>query len=184
MHKSLKLPPNSTSLYEFVKLHREDSREGFLERVTETHVLLQQNLNRSSGFQTLAGGQTPDKSDTDSPCPDSGFSQPLMVVIPLRKRPGANTFSSMITVGRANNNDIVIRNPAVSKFHAYFRETTEGWLLTDADSTNGTHVDDTLVEPRTSVLVGSEGRIALGDQGTELVLLPPEELFELVLASS
>ena len=39
------------------------------------------------------------------------------VVIPLEKR-GGNPFANMITIGRARNNDVVLKASEVSKFHA------------------------------------------------------------------
>src|SRR3954466_1649933 len=41
------------------------------------------------------------------------------LVLPLRKV--QSTFPSMITVGRTENNDLVIPDEQVSKFHAFFR---------------------------------------------------------------
>jgi pSer/pThr/pTyr-binding forkhead associated (FHA) protein len=48
-----------------------------------------------------------------------------------------------ITVGRVGTNDVVIDDPSVSRFHAYFQhdERKGGWTLTDADSQNGTRVN-------------------------------------------
>src|SRR5262245_44658605 len=43
-------------------------------------------------------------------------------VFQLKKR-SANPFADMITVGRAENNDVVLSSPCVSKFHAFFRAT-------------------------------------------------------------
>src|SRR5512142_1690299 len=50
------------------------------------------------------------------------------VVLPVRKV--QTTFPSMITVGRAKNNDIVVPDALVSKFHAFFRQFDDGeWGL-------------------------------------------------------
>ena len=48
------------------------------------------------------------------------------VVLPVRKV--QTTFPSMITVGRARNNDIVVPDALVSKFHAFFRQLDDGEL--------------------------------------------------------
>jgi pSer/pThr/pTyr-binding forkhead associated (FHA) protein len=50
-------------------------------------------------------------------------------------------FPSMITVGRTANNDIVIGDSQVSKFHAWFRLDGGTIKLEDAGSSNGTFVD-------------------------------------------
>jgi hypothetical protein len=48
----------------------------------------------------------------------------------------------LIGLGRASKNDLSIRQPSVSKIHAYLRETEAGkWEITDAGSRNGTWVD-------------------------------------------
>lgn len=56
-----------------------------------------------------------------------------------------NTWARRISVGRATNNDLVIRHESVSKLHAHFmvRATDAGEILViaDAGSANGTHVN-------------------------------------------
>ncbi|MBI3723657.1 FHA domain-containing protein [bacterium] len=60
---------------------------------------------------------------------------------PIEKRTLANAFALMVTLGRATNNDIVIPDASVSKFHASFARAAGGsWTITDW-STNGTWVD-------------------------------------------
>ena len=69
-------------------------------------------------------------------------------VIPVTKRPG-NAFPEMINVGRAQNNDIVLPFTSISKFHAYFEmdSSTGDFRLTDADSMNGSFVNQDRLEP-------------------------------------
>ena len=61
-------------------------------------------------------------------------------VYPLEKREGTNPFATMVTLGRAANNDVVVVHRAVSKFHAYFRPAGAQWAVYDAGSLNGTQV--------------------------------------------
>ncbi len=58
---------------------------------------------------------------------------------------GRSPFPSMITVGRTKNNDIVVPDASVSKFHAYFKEEDDHYFLQDAGSRNGTALDGKLV---------------------------------------
>jgi pSer/pThr/pTyr-binding forkhead associated (FHA) protein len=51
---------------------------------------------------------------------------------------GGNPWTDRVLIGRAANNDIVLRCDAVSKLHAYLRGQSEAWLLYDARSANGT----------------------------------------------
>jgi hypothetical protein len=66
-------------------------------------------------------------------------------VMPVRK--AQPTFPSMITVGRARNNDIVVPDACVSKLHAFFRCVDGVWTVSDAGSSNGTHVGDHALLP-------------------------------------
>ena len=66
----------------------------------------------------------------------------------LAVRKSQPTFSSMITVGRAGNNDIVVPDALVSKFHAFFRLIDGEWLLADAGSANGTKVGEVALVPK------------------------------------
>ena len=67
-------------------------------------------------------------------------------VLPVRKV--QTTFPSMITVGRARNNDIVVPDALVSKFHAVFRVSDGKWGLVDLGSANGTRIGDTALAPK------------------------------------
>jgi FHA domain len=71
-------------------------------------------------------------------------------VIPLRKRESADRISlDRVTVGRATNNDIVLRDGSVSKLHAWFSLHEEReFSLADADSTNHTAVNGRRLQPR------------------------------------
>lgn len=76
---------------------------------------------------------------------------------------GSNPWSDRVLVGRAANNDIVLKNDRISKLHAYFqyhgRETSRGgWRLYDARSANGTRIDGVAVPP------GEEGLEVRGGQ--------------------
>ena len=79
------------------------------------------------------------------------------LVLPLRKV--QSTFPSMITVGRTDNNDLVIPDEQVSKFHAFFRIVGERVELTDAGSRNGTFIGSRRLEAR-----GASGPLNLRDR--------------------
>jgi hypothetical protein len=79
--------------------------------------------------------------DEENPAPQGPTPSPELVVIPI-KHTGRSPYPSMITVGRTRNNDVVLPDVVVSKFHAFFKEEDGKLLLQDADSRNGTRVDD------------------------------------------
>ena len=79
------------------------------------------------------------------------------VVLPVRKV--QSTFPSMITVGRARNNDIVVPDALVSKFHAFFRQLDDGeWGLADAGSANGTKLGEVELAPKGAARARALGR--------------------------
>ena len=85
------------------------------------------------------------------------------LVLPVRKIQGS--FPSMITVGRTRNNDVVLADPMISKFHAYFRFADGSWSLADAGSVNGTRIGDTTLPPKgppTPLQFGD--RVSFGDR--------------------
>lgn len=68
-------------------------------------------------------------------------------VLPLVKAPG-NPYSDRISIGRARNCDVVIRDPSVSKLHAHIRREPNGtWVVIDLDSHNGTAVSSVPILP-------------------------------------
>jgi hypothetical protein len=98
-----------------------------------------------------------DAKKTTAPTERGG--RPL--VLPLRKvQP---TFPSMITVGRTENNDLVVSDEQVSKFHAFFRLVGDRVELSDAGSRNGTFVAGKRLEARgASMAVARGDRFAFG----------------------
>ena len=80
----------------------------------------------------------------------------LMPVMPIRKV--QTTFPSMITVGRAKNNDLCVPDTLVSKFHAFFVRRPDGqWTLADAGSANGTRIGDKELVPKGAAEVVRSG---------------------------
>jgi hypothetical protein len=79
-------------------------------------------------------------------------------------------FPFMITLGRTTNNDMVLPDITISKFHAYFRVNGEEVDLTDAGSRNGSYVGDQKLVPNgtpTRLVPGSVVRF--GPHSFELV---------------
>src|SRR5262245_17892535 len=78
-----------------------------------------------------------------------------LIVFAVRRN--GHSAGHLITVGRAPDNDVVVPDASISRFHAYVKEGADGqWLIQDAGSTNGTHVNGNAV-PRQ----GSGSPIAL-----------------------
>ena len=63
-----------------------------------------------------------------------------LVVYPLRRN--GRSAGHLITLGRAPDNDVVVPDVSISRFHAFVKEGASGrWLMQDAGSTNGTTVN-------------------------------------------
>jgi pSer/pThr/pTyr-binding forkhead associated (FHA) protein len=99
-----------------------------------------------------------------------------MELFPLAKKLGAS-FRDRITIGRTENNDVVISEPSVSRLHAYVRHAS-GWVLADAGSKNGSWIGDEQLEPRREALLPPGAMIRFGD--VHLTFYRSSELFELL----
>jgi len=95
----------------------------------------------------------------------------------ITKRAG-NPFPERISVGRANNCDVVLRLPFVSKLHAHFVGADGGptMRLADNRSANGTSVAGRTLAPGEAVDVRSGDWIGFGP--LRLQLLDPSDLFD------
>lgn len=69
--------------------------------------------------------------------PAIGGGDPMAVVIEKTKD---NAFQRRITIGRTANNDIVLDDTSVSRFHAWIEQHNAEWVLVDAGSRNGSTV--------------------------------------------
>ncbi len=98
-------------------------------------------------------------------------------IYPLAKKAGA-PFADRITVGRTANNDVVLKDITVSRFHVYFRHRDQQWTVCDAGSKNGTSLDGAPMEPRKELDLISGARLRIGDLETTFYLAPA--LFDLL----
>jgi hypothetical protein len=102
----------------------------------------------------------------------------------LRKRPG-NPFPSMITLGRAMNNDVVLMLDTISKVHGYFmpEKPPSKWKYVDYNSRNGSIIQGK------AVVGGTKNEVADGDRlriGTDLsaFFMSPATLYQRLRVSS
>jgi hypothetical protein len=65
----------------------------------------------------------------------------------------------MIRIGKADDNDFVLDDPHVSRYHARLIRQEGAWLLEDLSSTNGTYVNELQISKKRIV---STDRIRLG----------------------
>jgi len=68
----------------------------------------------------------------------------------------------MYKIGKAADNDIVIHNPYISRYHARLKvDGNNGIIIEDLDSTNGTYVNGkrirtTIISPEDKILLGKD----------------------------
>ena len=97
---------------------------------------------------------------------------PISLAIGLKKA-GRNMYESRVTVGRARNNDIVIRSPKVSKLHAAFDRAEDGksFEMIDMGSVNGTRINAVRLDAKQAVPLSSGDKIAFWRYEFEYMIL-------------
>jgi len=78
--------------------------------------------------------------DIDGPARAESTASLSLVVYPVRR--GRHSAGHLITVGRVSENDVVVPDVSISRFHAFVKQgANREWLIHDAGSTNGTTVN-------------------------------------------
>jgi hypothetical protein len=101
-------------------------------------------------------------------------------VASIRKRQGG-ALGDRVSVGRAMNQDIVLRHASISKFHAYLQSSESAWSVADGGSTNGTSVNGAKLGAKESRPVADGDRLTFGS--IETVFLDARSLWSLVRAT-
>lgn len=161
-------------------------------RVNGTRISSEQELRFadrvSLGSSELEIGLQPRARDGGEPGPEAqttvGRSVPLTVPRPVAtevrepaERTGVLLDASTryevpeggLTIGRADDNAVVIASDRVSRHHARIDRTPDGWAIADLGSANGTRVNGTrLISDECALRDGDE--IALGERDLEFVV--------------
>jgi hypothetical protein len=93
----------------------------------------------------LAPMRTRDSSG-ESTGEDDVTGELRIVVFPVRQRP--SSLHPFVSIGRIDGNDIALADETISKFHAFIKESPEGFFLQDARSRNGTVLENATVPQR------------------------------------
>lgn len=103
-----------------------------------------------------------------------------LLVLPLRKRAAADRpFPNRVSVGRAGNSDLVLRDDSISRFHGYFATAEAGgFSLVDARSKNGTFLNGAPLTPLEPAVLRAGDEVRFGDVAATLCL--PETFWDLV----
>jgi hypothetical protein len=87
----------------------------------------------------------------------------LWLVDPLGERFALEPQLGIVRVGRGADNDLVLSNQRVSRYHAQLRWVESSWLVYDLGSTNGTWVDQQRVSPAQPQELIAGAALRLGD---------------------
>lgn len=125
---------------------------------------------------TQSGEAHWERTSLQATTPQAHVAEPLVFLVakvPNKKNP----FPMGVTVGRVDSNDIVIDATSVSRFHAWFQfdEKLGAWELHDADSKNGTFLNETRLASREKKPLASGDLARLGEVRLRFYL--PEALF-------
>jgi hypothetical protein len=100
-------------------------------------------------------------------------------VVPLSKQTEASAFQERISIGRARNMDIVLRNASISKFHAWFeRDECGNFIIADTGSKNGTTVKGKPIGARTPYKLSPGDEIMFGSVAT--TFCPADVLWDIL----
>jgi hypothetical protein len=101
-------------------------------------------------------------STASRPVASTGGAARLMTVNPVDPVPSEySLFKDEVTVGRGEDNDVVIPHASVSRAHARLMKRNGAYELMDLNSTNGTFIDDRRLAGSQSLPNGS--RVRFGD---------------------
>lgn len=100
-----------------------------------------------------------------------------LACLPVTKS-NRNPFTQMVTVGRTPNNDLVLKDSTVSKFHAYLTRRGGAWWVHDQSSTNGTFVSRQRIDAKGAALADGT-RVAFGHR-LSFRFFTPEGLHEML----
>jgi len=115
----------------------------------------------------------------------SGVGKPILgmgepIVLRVRKEKD-NAFLRGVTLGRTSNNDMVIDDPSVSRFHSWFQVDDAGqWCIADAGSKNGTFIGHDRLKAKKLTPLARDTRIRFGQ--VEVTFLPPKAFMKLLKA--
>lgn len=141
---------NSIGLDILAQKIQKDGTERFRQHFNCAFLILQHNPPKNEDWIDL------DTSESSLPkMADIMKPSKHIKVVPLLKS-DRNAYSSRITVGRARNNDVIIRSQKISKLHASFLpDSTLNYELQDMSSLNGSILNGKRIKAKKRVKLQS-----------------------------
>lgn len=86
------------------------------------------------------------------------------VVFDVKKDPKKqNAFAMGVTIGRIDTNDVPLDDVSVSRFHAWLQQDRKEWVLSDAESKNGTFLNGARLAPKQKGIVKDKSKLKFGE---------------------
>jgi hypothetical protein len=183
------LGPSGRITLASLKWHfNESSREDFIEFVQNPVLVGSAFNNRSLAAMdqpeddsadfgmALKSSQTLVVDDFISKKSGPGASLPY-AIFPLMKRPDSESSANVFSIGRTRNNDLSMKDMAISKSHAVIRTSKGSFFIEDRGSTNGTRVNGRRLADG-AVLLRDKDVIEMGNY--EFTFLYPSSLHDLL----
>ena len=164
---------------DLIRLARSADSHKFVERFGHPFLshapLPEASGDTPPGWQTLNG--SPEAQARAAAIATAGAVQYL----PIVHRP-KSTYSGFLSIGRAENCDLVIKEQTVSKMHALFwiPKLNGSWMIADGKSRNGTFVNGLRLDPMAKRMVRSGDLIRFGDLVAQFWM--PSDLYERLLS--
>ncbi len=84
-------------------------------------------------------------------------------VVAVIEKTKDNAFQRRVTMGRTTNNDIVLEDASVSRFHAWLQLNDKGaWEVVDAGSRNGTFINGRRLSQKVGQALDNDQRLRIG----------------------
>ena len=177
----------------FIELTRELTRAEFCQMHKQYYLLGIISSDTPAGELDFYTGvihlDEETKKDPAVTNPKRASARPGKFLVKIEKREG-NAWHDWYSVGRSNNNDIVLRHPSVSKLHARLdtqgpietqSNNTTGLWITDVGSSEGTRVNGEPIERSDRYPIQVGDRIFFGK--VETVLLDACRLYDILCCS-
>lgn len=103
-------------------------------------------------------------------------------IFALHKRNRGDGKPNIITVGRSNENDLVMNDYPISRDHAMIRIKAGRYFLIDNNATNGTTVNEQPLEPQKEMEITSGDKVGFGRY--RFYFLDAKALYKRILAQS
>jgi hypothetical protein len=146
------------------ELAHSSTRDEFVAKLPHCFLVIEGSLDdhESVGFSTRIVDPVAAKRMASAP------RNANLEALEIIKAPG-NPYPDRVSIGRARNCDVVMRDPSVSKLHAHFRVGQGKLEIVDNDSQNGTRVNGRSLPANEAVGVEVGDVILIGNVSTRLV---------------